>query len=444
MLKKICVLIASTFLLAACDEKRVVWSPDTTKAAILGNDGLRITDDSGTLTPPLLKESTRFVWWPDSKQCVVLRAVPAKDWTDVEPMLSKEEAEHISTTAEKLFKEIVELKGDKDALNKKLENDEMFDKSWKAESVVYLDYKHGAELAKIIPDWNTLPKVKAYIYTLEKYNALGNVLRDPVLLKKSLHELEGIAVSPAGNSVCYVQDEDTEKLYVVSSDGKKTRLVSKECNRIPCWSTDGKLLYFIESEGKFVNEQRLATLNSVNVENEKLDNSRNYLATVNWDKNDAIQALSDKSIIFTSRGVSFPSASAATSPELFRKEHGKNEIEQLTHGAVQDLSVESFAVSPDGSKILLNSKSGAAHILTVKDKIIQTILPESKTAGYKFTPTWRSNSEICIAVKTQKPNSGKEDADLCLMNVKDKVMKILSSEWPVSCTSDFLTEKEKN
>lgn len=320
----------------------------------------------------------------------------------------------------------------------------MFDKTWKAESVVYLDYKHGEELAKLIPDWNTLPKVKSYIYTLEKYNALGNVLRDPVLLKKSLREIEGIAVSPASNGICYVQDEETEKLYVVSPDGKKTRLVSSECNKFPCWSADGKSLYYIQGEGSAVNEQRLATLNSVDVENENLDKSRHYQATVSFDKNDVIQALPDKSIIFSNRGISFPSVSAATNPELYRKESGKNEIEQVTHGAIQDLSVQSFNASPDGSKIMLCSKSGAVHILTLKDKIIQTILPESKTAGNKFTPAWRNDSEICLAAKSEKQNAGKEDADLCLMNVKDRKIKVLSKDWPLSCTSDFLVEREKN
>lgn len=444
MFKKICLLVASTILLSACEDKRVVWSPDTTKAAVLGTDGLRITDPSGILTKPILSDSTRFVWWPDSKQCVILRATAAKDWTEVEPMLTKEEAEQISTKAEKLFQEIVEVKGDKDALNKKLENDELFDKTWKAESVVYLDYKHGEELAKIIPDWNTLPKVKAYIYTLEKYNALGNVLRDPVLLKKSLRELEGIAVSPAGNNVCYVQDEETEKLYVVSPDGKKTRLVSSECNKFPCWSADGKSLYFIEGVGEFVNEERLATLNSVSIDSERLDNSRHYEATVNFDRNDAIQVLPDKSIIFSSRGVGYPSVTAATIPELYRKQYGKNEIEQLTHGAVHQLNVESFAANPSGTKVMLYSKTGAVHILNLNDKIIQTILPESKTAGNKFTPSWRNDYEICLAAKSEKQGAGKEDAELCLMNVKDRKIKVLSSDWPESCTNDFLTEKENN
>lgn len=444
MLKKICLLVASTILLSACEDKRVVWSPDTTKAAVLGTDGLRITDPSGILTKPILSDSTRFVWWPDSKQCVILRATAAKDWTEVEPMLTKKEAEQISTKAEKLFQEIVEVKGDKDALNKKLENDELFDKTWKAESVVYLDYKHGEELAKLIPDWNTLPKVKAYIYTLEKYNALGNVLRDPVLLKKSLHELEGIEVSPSGKEVCYVEEDQTHKLYLVSPDGKKTRLISSDCNKAPSWSTDGKSLYFIEAEGVEVNDRRLASIKCIDIDNDGKEIARCTQVAVNWDRFDIVKVLPDKSIIFSSRKITFPTVYTNSDLELFRKQNGKDEVEQLTQGVAKDLSLESFAVNPSGTKILLCSKSGAVHILTIADKIIQTILPDSKTAGRKFSPSWRNDYEICLAAKSEKQGAGKEDAELCLINVKDRKIKVLSSDWPESCTNDFLTEKEKN
>ncbi len=444
MFKKICFAIACTLLLAACEDKRVVWSPDATKAAVLGSDGLRFSDSGGKLTQPLLKETARFTWCPDSKQCVLVRAVPVKDWTEIEPMLSKEESERIRNQAEKLFTEISEFKGSEDELNKKLENDEIIDKTWKAESVAYLDYTHGPELAKKIPDWNNLPKAQSYIFMLEKYNAQGDALTDPVLLKKTLNSIENVSVSPAGNGISYVVDNNTGKLFVVSPDGKNTRLVSSDCNKYPSWSADGKSLYFIEADGETKNNFRMGSINSVDIDSEKLDNSRHYQATVSFDQSDVIQVLPDKSIIFSNRKTVFPNVDNVSNSEIFIKRKGKNDVEQLTDGTLQKLDVQSFSVSPNGSKVALCSKSGAVHILTVVDKKVQTILPDQKAAGMKFTPNWRSESQICLAVKSEKPNSKNSDGELALLNLKDKSIKILSSDWPISCTSDFLVEKAKN
>lgn len=443
MLKKLCLTIACTLTLAACDTNRVVWAPDTTRAAIIGSDGLRITDEKGSLTAPVLDSVAKVAWWPDSKQCLVLRSIPAKDWTEIEPILSPYEAKEVRESSEKLFAEINNFKGTQDELNKKLEADDTIDNNLKAEAVAYLDYTHKKELAEKIPDWNKLPKAQSYIQVLEKYNAAQDKLTEPVLIIKTMHEIENIAVSPAGNKISFVEKFDTDALYIAAADGSSGHVVSHDCNKYPCWSRDGKSIYFIEPDnpGKGF---RSAAITSAEVNAREPDKSRNTEVAVNFDPSDVIQINTNGDIIFSNRKVDFPSINAPMNLELFIKRKGKNELEMLTNGDLQKLDIQTFSVSPNGSKIALTSKSGATHILTVEDKKIQTVLTQDKACGVKFTPNWRGENQLCIAVKSKRPGARNDDAELGLLNLTDRSIKVLSNDWPISCTNDFLVEKSKN
>ncbi len=443
MLKKICLTIACTLTLAACDMNRVVWAPDTKRAAIIGSDGLRITDEKGVLTAPVLDNVAKIAWWPDSKQCLVLRSIPAKDWTEIEPVLSPYEAKSVRESSEKLFNEISNFKGTQDELNKKLESDETIENNLKAEAVAYLDYTHKKELAEKIPDWNNLPKAQSYIQVLEKYNAVQDKLSEPVLIIKTMHEIDNIGVSPAGNKVSFVQKNDTEALYVAAADGSNGHIVSADCNKYPCWSRDGKSIYFIESDGPSKGF-RSATIASANVNVAEPEKSRRAEAAVNFDASDVVHVNQNGDIIFRNRKVEFPSVDAPMNLELFIKRKGKSELQMLTNGDLQRLDVQTFSVSPNGSKIALCSKSGATHILTVEDKKIQSVLPAEKAAGVKFTPSWRNENQLCLAIKSKRPGARNDDAELALLNLEDRSITVLSTDWPISCTNDFLVEKSKN
>jgi len=443
MLKKLCLTIACTLTLAACDMNRVAWAPDAKRAAIIGSDGLRMTDDKGTLTAPVLDQVAKIAWWPDSKQCLVLRSIPAKDWTEIEPILSPFEAKQVRESSEKLFNEISNFKGTQDELNKKLESDQSIENNLKAEAVAYLDYKHKTELAEKIPDWNNLPKAQSYIQILEKYNAAQDKLSEPVLIRKTMNEIDNIAVSPAGNKVSFVENIGSDALYVAAADGSSGHIVSGDCNKYPCWSRDGKTIYFIESDGP-TKGFRSATISSADVNVAEPDKSRRAEAAVNFDTSDVVQVNANGDIIFSNRKVDFPSIDAPMNLELFIKRKGQSELQMLTNGDLQKLDVQNFSVSPNGSKIALVSKSGATHILTVEDKKIQTVLAQDKAAGVKFTPNWRNENQLCLAVKSNRPGARNDDAELALLNLNDKSIKILSGNWPTSCTNDFLVEKSKN
>ena len=61
-------------------QDRVTWSPDGTRAAVLGDDGLHVCDVAGKLSPVLVPDVRCVAWMPDSKRMVVCIEGESKNW----------------------------------------------------------------------------------------------------------------------------------------------------------------------------------------------------------------------------------------------------------------------------------------------------------------------------------------------------------------------------
>src|SRR6185295_10991260 len=77
-------ILLFTLLLTGCIPERVVWSPDGTRAAVIGDDGLHISDVDGKLSPLLVPSVKRVSWFPDSKHVVAIYSVELKNWQEME------------------------------------------------------------------------------------------------------------------------------------------------------------------------------------------------------------------------------------------------------------------------------------------------------------------------------------------------------------------------
>ena len=74
MLRAILLLLIA--VIVGCDpEQLVVWSPDGSKAAVIGPDGLHIADPGGKLTPLLVKDVRKIAWFADSHRVAAVREV---------------------------------------------------------------------------------------------------------------------------------------------------------------------------------------------------------------------------------------------------------------------------------------------------------------------------------------------------------------------------------
>src|SRR5881394_1964967 len=115
------ILLLLVAVIAGCDpEQLVVWSPDGSKAAMIGADGLHIADPAGKLTPLLVKDVRKVAWFGDSHRVAAVREVKTASWKEATKYLEPERAARLEAEGEKFFKAMMAETGQLDAWAQKL------------------------------------------------------------------------------------------------------------------------------------------------------------------------------------------------------------------------------------------------------------------------------------------------------------------------------------
>src|SRR3954464_5483301 len=98
------ILLMLVVVVVGCDpEQLVVWSPDGSKAAVIGADGLHIADPAGKLTPLLVKDVRRVAWFADSHRVAAVREIKIASWKEATKYIEHERITRLETEGEKLF-----------------------------------------------------------------------------------------------------------------------------------------------------------------------------------------------------------------------------------------------------------------------------------------------------------------------------------------------------
>src|SRR5688500_1424472 len=98
------VLLILVAMVIGCDpDQYVIWSPDGSKAAVIGADGLHICDPAGKLTPLLVKDVRKVAWFADSHRVAAAREVKIANWKEATKYLEPERVTMLEAEGEKLF-----------------------------------------------------------------------------------------------------------------------------------------------------------------------------------------------------------------------------------------------------------------------------------------------------------------------------------------------------
>lgn len=437
--------------LSACGggEKEIIWSPNGEYAAVLGADGLRITDEKGNISPVISKSARLVAWTPDSKECYVCRFESESDWKKVESILSPADLEICRKNAEKVFVHLMQNKDDLDAFGEKVEADKELDHAWAAESILYLKHVHSAEIAEKVPMWKKLKFPEATFKLIEKFDSQDKSLKNPVPIRKTYNDIVSLRVSPNGKALAIVESRKTKNLLVVSPDGKNELLVSSDCNNVPTWNLNGESILYFEAQDKDDSLYRLGYLKSSTVVSKtgsvlpKSKNSKRVLISA-FQPEDKIDVLPDDSIVFSGDKLSFPTRTLDFSSKIFLAKPDSEDVVQLVDDTIEDLKRDGFKLSPDGERLLVYGSSGEIYLVNIADKKIELLQSVERSPGeFKFAPSWRNESEICLAVRSTNEVRGENDSMAALMNISDKSVRTISQKWPTSCTEEFLIGKDE-
>ena len=87
-------------MLVGCPEYRIIWAPDGTKALVAGKDQLYLCDADGKLQPLAAVPRGPMAWTADSRQFVIRREIPVKNWEELAAGLPADQLAYLKRMSE--------------------------------------------------------------------------------------------------------------------------------------------------------------------------------------------------------------------------------------------------------------------------------------------------------------------------------------------------------
>jgi len=270
------LLLLVTLMLGCDPDQVVIWSPDGSKAAVIGADGLHLCDPAGKLTPLLAKDVRKVAWFGDSHRLAAAREVKIASWNEAKKYLEPERVTRMESEGEKLFKTMMAQPGPLDEWAQKLlESPDGPNYGDFVGMILFIGEKHVDELKKKLTEdeWKKLQEGEgASIMVISMYEVTGAEAKEGLVLASTFSKVTELRPSPNGKVLAYVTSEGAKDLCAISvvpTDGTaQPRHVSDLCARFVDWSADGRYLAYAKANPPKVAMEdtlRLGTLRRMQV-----------------------------------------------------------------------------------------------------------------------------------------------------------------------------------
>jgi len=405
-------------LTTACVPERVSWSPDGTRALLIGSDALHLCDPTGKLLGPTIPGEVTATWMPDSKHAIVLRQAELKTRQELAAAYPEEAAEikddTLDPAIERPLVQLYDLTGS--------------------------DAKPGPIIA-----W--LPK--------DGRNASHGMIR----------------VSPTGQAVAISRISDSHTsdqsdILVFATDGSGLRM-KIEAAFYPDWTHDGNHLVYIKPLNETTKDFGTLTRRKITDDKGQLIKkdlkpeelpAEETLTTLLYKNDLRVRTLNDGRILFTSIATRFPATDYEllnkSTPSLFSFNPGGGG-DNATLSRVTPLKIKGeeddakdleltglFEVSPDGKRVSIVAEAGLIMVLDIATGTLQKIQPAPtvKMRNEKeilSLPSWRTADELTFI----RPRSDSKGNEVIRHNLTSNQTIIISRDWPIAITDDWLDKK---
>lgn len=467
-----CLAIFGLTLCGCLPEKRIVWSPNGSRAAVATPTGLYLIDATGKLLKPRMTDTpTRCVWTADGKGLLVAHARKAAKWDELTKSMSAPEKEMIESTAVELRKRILDFSGDWEKFE--LDPDKKLSAGMEAAAVLCLRDKHAEGIKEKLGDkWEDIEKVDAPVWKLTLFDVTDEKLVETKTLFQGLDEIRTPTLSPDGrfagflwNRAVATDDEnlssiarslqlDQLSLNIVPTDGAKpARLVANKVAIEYDWSPDSRSLAFIHGtpsleEGSRVELGSLATTTVADEEGHLLEK---------WEENDrvgmlfnpmlSVRWLRDGRLLFSSVEVTLPVTTRAMPQEwtlfVMDPRTPASVMRVLGRDLAEPREPETpvFSLSPDEKRVLLPGPNGRVTLYEFATgettALVSTHNPKGSTGN---VPSWRNNDEITFVMpQADAPSGGSDRPEVHIW--KAGKSRCISEEWTEEVRTGWLENK---
>lgn len=446
--------------LTACyPEKRVVWSPDGRRAAVIGADGLHLCDPEGNLSPLLVADAKRAVWFPDSRRLALVVPTEVETWSELVERLSAAQREEIEAYAVQLRAQILAFTGDWDDFEPVGVPETTPGEVMAAALLKLRDEDDGTLAAHVGEEkWGDVKDLSVGLFqlTIARVTETG-ALGEQVVLQSSIGGIGQPRIAPDGKAILYTEGGAGEpglgRLLVAPVEPGRPLFVSDSAAFFPDWTPDSRAVVFIRSAGPPQLEEDALVLGVVSqaaVRDETGALRRRIgkemdLAGVLFSPLAQVRCLDDGRILFSAFEVSLPAASAdmPTAPTLFAVNPAVSPVvaRVLPRRSEARLSevFGSFEPSPDGRYVCIPQTDGTIQVVELATGEARTLFETgSAMQELKMIPTWRTASELCCVV----PGAEGGRHEIALISIGEQPEpRIVSADWPEE-VSDWLTERK--
>lgn len=448
--------LALALLCTGCLEKRIVWSPDGSRAIVTTKQReLYLCDASGQLTGKLADGVELAVWLGGPQRIALARKREVKEWAAAAAVV-REEGTRIAAAAEKLRQKLGEGGDFGVALSSLSLGGSRTDNLVK----LCLRDRFGAEVRPRLSaeQWRELEGISIGVTDLMTAQVDGDRLTPGPVMHTSIYDVLDIRPSPVGDVIAWTQEtkaNEIAELFVVlaSAPGQAVR-VATGAAAYPDWYADGRSLVYVEAPVQGTSEDTLAlgalARRTVLDEHGKIavEGKPKYLAGMVFNVLTHVRCLRDGRILFNAAELALPVATGdgGQRDQLFAVDPDRQPtlVRHILRSHETDLpqSLSFFEVSPDETKVLFGGMKSEVALLTLATGEARSI-QDADDNSFQGLPVWRTADEFSYA-KRIKPKDGEKPtrpAEIVLRRADKET--VLSAKWPSELVADVASEDRK-
>ena len=444
------VTSAACLSLACWTDPQVVWSPDGRRAAVIGGDGLHVTDAEGSLSPLLAAGVSRAVWFTDSQRLALIMRREVPDFSSLAAALGPERTRTLVDAAEIIWQQAqapaapMDL-GDRITLLTGLgfpfsddSDDVVTAISW------YLREQYPDAMP---PEFAEEEFDPITLNVLVVARLVDERLEVGAALYADLGPFVEIRPAPGGSAVAFVTAAvvgvraGVLTTYIASADGTDTaRIVATPTAGYPDWSSDGRSLWYVEALDHDDPASDIAWLNEL----EALDADGHLnlaehafrRVAVRFSTEGRVRLLANGIVMFNARELHVPAlrpdGPAPDHDQLFAFDPARSTLTTLVPTdqlARLPRSLAAFEPGPDPAYVLIGGDDGDVLLMSVLDGHIEAFATGFTERSRIPMPSWRRAGEFAYLRRTAS----------CIELVlrRGETERVLSAGWP----ADVLTVK---
>lgn len=410
--------VTLTLLLSGCDEtlEKMEWSPDGTRAAVLLQGDLCLSDAAGVLSTPLAGDVTAATWLPDGSGLLGVRSLHPESWKDAVTLLSNEEAtalEQLALAFIGLLEGALEASdGSFDEIADRFLAPLKIDSSEKLAAVLAcVSHTQAKPLKKLIGkapkkqreqlerDFSEIRQIRLQqLFTVRFDGSHSADLQSFLCTTDALSEARP---SPDGRSVAFVR-EGTLQILALEAGAKPFNASQSVIGSI-AWGRDGKSVVFAAPTSKWEpGKNNISTITRIEFAREAdawKPGEPVQIAQICSNYLPRIRVLPEGSLVFASSEISFPSLQSSTPKSSFftisESSGDKKPMRKIKSDAgLLPADLSNFAPSPDGKRLaVVSSEDDAVCLLTLETGSVETVWPKNRCKS-RTLPAWRGAGEL--------------------------------------------------